>query len=378
VGNEVFQVKKFNKLSGLINPHSILPTVEHPLYGASILSDNKFSTLSADATAYYNINDKEWTILGGLSYAEYFPIVNVNYARLNRSSFFSNLSELNDTSFLLTSYIEEWTEDRVSAGLSIPLTFTKGNSLHRLDFIGNYQNISVNPEGNFDSPTRARRDSIPANNRLRTYFREPLGKVNFDALDIRLLWRSLDRRARQHLNPTWGLVLDGRYRTTMGTEDFAADVFQLRGDAYMPGFARTHSFFINTMMQSRGYIDNYRFSDFFVYPRGYNSILADNFYKIGINYSLPLWYPDVGVGSLAFVKRVKANLFYDFGRQQLKTPFTANRNVRSMGVELGFDMRLIRLLDVDFGLRYSYLLDQEFAPNGQQHQFDFFLISIGG
>ncbi len=382
VGDEVFQVKKFNKLSGLVNPHSILPTVEHPLYGASILSDNKFSTLSADATAYYNINDRDWTVLAGLSYAEYFPIVNVNYARLNRSSFFTNLSELNDTTILQTDYVEEWTEDRVSAGISIPLTFTKGNALHRLDIIGNYQNISLNPDGNFDSPTGARRDSIVVGtrgvNNLSTYFREPLDAVNFDALDIRLLWRSLDRRARQHLNPTWGLVLDGRYRTTMGTEDFAADVFQLRGDAYMPGFARTHSFFINTMLQSRGYLDNYRFSDFFAYPRGYNSILADNFFKIGINYSLPLWYPDLGIGSLAFVKRVKANLFYDFGRAEIKEPFDIGRNVRSMGVELGFDVRLIRLLDVDFGLRYSYLLDENLAPNGQQHQFDFFLISIGG
>ena len=78
------------------------------------------------------------------------------------------------------------------------------------------------------------------------------------------------------------------------------------------------------------------------------------------------------------MKRVKANLFYDFGRAQITDPFDVTRNVRSMGVELGFDVRVIRLLDVDFGLRYSYLLDQNLAPGGQQHQFDFILLSIGG
>lgn len=382
VPSKVFPVKKFNKLSGLINPHSILPTVEHPLYGASILSDNKFSTLSAEGTAYYNINEKEWTLLAGLRYAEFFPILSANYARVNRSSLFSNLSELNDTTIVQTNYIEEWTEDRVSAGVSIPMTFTKGNAFHRLDVIGNFQAISLDPEGNFDSPTNASRDSILVGTRgisqLSQYFKDPLEATNFNALDLRLLWRSLDRRALQHINPRWGLVLDGRYRTTLGTDRFDANVFQLRGDIYLPGFARTHSFFINTMMQSRDYLANYRFSDFFVYPRGYNSLLADNFYKIGINYQLPIWYPDLGVGSLAFVKRVKANLFYDFGRAQITDPFDVQRNMRSMGVELGFDVRVIRLLDVDFGLRYSYLLDQSLAPGGQQHQFDFILLSIGG
>lgn len=382
VPTKVYPVKKFNKLSGLINPHSILPTVEHPLYGASILSDNKFSTLSAEGTAYYNVNEDEWTFLAGLRYAEFFPIFNLDYAHVNRSSFFTNLSELNDTTILQTDYIEEWTEDRVSAGLSIPLTFTKGNALHRLDLIGNYRAISLNPKGNFDDPTNARRDSIVVGtrgvNQLAQYFRDPLETLNFGALDLRLLWRSLDRRAVQHINPRWGLVLDGRYRTTLGTDRFDANVLQLRGDIYLPGLARTHSILINTMLQSRDYLDNYRFSDFFVYPRGYNSLLADNFYKVGINYTFPLWYPDVGIGSLAFVKRVKANLFYDFGRATISDPFDVTRNVRSMGVELGFDVRAIRLLDIDFGVRYSYLLDQNLAPNGQQHQFDFFLLSIGG
>jgi hypothetical protein len=43
---------------------------------------------------------------------------------------------------------------------------------------------------------------------------------------------------------------------------------------------------------------------------------------------------------------------------------------------LRFDVRFLRLVEVDFGLRYSYLMNDRFAPNGQQHQFDFLLISI--
>ena len=72
VPNESFDVKKYNKWSGLINPHSLLPTVFPPTYGVRLLSDNKFSTLSAQLGAFFNTNENEFTYTADLSYAEFF------------------------------------------------------------------------------------------------------------------------------------------------------------------------------------------------------------------------------------------------------------------------------------------------------------------
>jgi len=134
----------------------------------------------------------------------------------------------------------------------------------------------------------------------------------------------------------------------------------IRSDLFLPGLTRNHNFFITTAYMNESIASSYRFSDLFVYPRGYNfSLRRDNYFKIGFNYSFPIWYPDVPIGGLAFITRVKGNAFYDYAR-----------------VETGFDIRALRLLEIDFGVRYSYLLNESFAPGGQRHQFDFFVISI--
>ena len=49
--------------------------------------------------------------------------------------------------------------------------------------------------------------------------------------------------------------------------------------------------------------------------------------------------------------------------------------MNSVGFELGLDFRALRLVEVDMGIRYSYLLNTDFT-GGSPHQIDFFVISI--
>ena len=58
------------------------------------------------------------------------------------------------------------------------------------------------------------------------------------------------------------------------------------------------------------------------------------------------------------------------------SPFSNTWIQHSTGLELTFDVRFLRLLEVDFGLRYSYVLGDDFLPDGGRHQFDFLLLSI--
>ena len=123
-------------------------------------------------------------------------------------------------------------------------------------------------------------------------------------------------------------------------------------------------------------LDNYRFSNLFIYPRGYGAFSANEAARLGLNYTLPLAYPDLAIGPLAFVKRIKVNGFFDYGRRENDSPFTGSNQFSSTGLELRFDVRLLRLVEADLGLRYSYLLNAAYAPQGQVHQFDFLVISI--
>ena len=85
---------------------------------------------------------------------------------------------------------------------------------------------------------------------------------------------------------------------------------------------------------------------------------------------------DLAIGPLAFVKRIKVNGFFDYGRRENDSPFTGSNQFSSTGLELRFDVRLLRLVEADLGLRYSYLLNAAYAPQGKVHQFDFLVISI--
>ena len=53
------------------------------------------------------------------------------------------------------------------------------------------------------------------------------------------------------------------------------------------------------------------FSSGFPFSRGYSSINLYEMYKWGIDYRLPLLYPDAGFGNIFYLLRVRTNLYYD-------------------------------------------------------------------
>ncbi len=379
VGTEVFPVQKFNKWSGIINLHSWLPYIGPPVYGARILSDNKFGTLSMESGAYYNENESEWAFSAGASYAELYPFINASYFSSRRSAVFYNFAAANDTTIYSNSYVERWRENRLSGGLALPLNLTRGNFFSSLTLRADYQNIGLNVDGNFDNPDNSRDTIATGPGRLEELaylFRAPLQNTRLNAAGLRLVLRSFRRTALQHLNPRLGLNVDLHYRSTFGNEAFRGSVFLGRADLFLPGLSRNHSFVVNTMYQRQDVLDNYRFPNLFVYPRGYDAVFGDEVFKLGLNYRLPLLYPDRAVGGLAFLKRVKANVFYDHNWLNANSPFTNTWTQQSAGLELTFDVRALRLLEIDFGVRYSYVLGDDFLPQGGRHQFDFLLLSI--
>ena len=378
-----FKIQKFNKGSGLINFHSLVPEWTDPNVSLRLLSDNTFGTLSGEITGNYNYNEDEFSYGAGFRYAELYPILNLSYTKSGRNALFYNFSGLSDTTLIQRLFIEEWDENRLTAGFTLPYIFSKGTMRNNLALRANYNYVDINIK-NLDMPMEdLLRDTLvfsPTNrNALSAIYSEPISDQSIHALDLRLTLSMFQLQARQHLKPRLGLFLDARYRANVGSNDLGGNSMGLRGDIYLPGLSRNHNFYMSALYQKENILDNYRFSDQFVYPRGYEfSLRRDEYYKVGFNYSFPIFYPDRALYGLAFLKRVKGNMFFDYGRYGI-TQFPFNRNfsnVSSAGFELGFDIRALRLLEIDFGMRYSYLLNENFAPGGQRHQFDFFVISI--
>ncbi len=376
------EVTKFNRFSGLLNPHSILPQWTDPEVSLSLLSDNTFGTLSGRLSGAYNYNEDEFRYGASLRYAELYPIIDLSVFNINRNALFFDFTSQTDTSFTQQIYVNEWSERRLSAGVTLPYTFSRGQMSNLMLLSVQYQNVKTSVDDEF-APEILRSDTIafPVNltNQVEEIFSTPLGNDNLHVIQTRFILQLRKFQAIQNLNTRLGFTLDIRHRNNLSDAVLGGDNLLIRSDLFLPGLTRNHNFFITTAYMNESIASSYRFSDLFVYPRGYNfSLRRDNYFKIGFNYSFPIWYPDVPIGGLAFITRVKGNAFYDYARVETDTfPFNNGvDNLNSVGFELGFDIRALRLLEIDFGVRYSYLLNESFAPGGQRHQFDFFVISI--
>jgi hypothetical protein len=97
--------------------------------------------------------------------------------------------------------------------------------------------------------------------------------------------------------------------------------------------------------------------------------------KWGINYHLPLLYPDAGVANILYLSRIRGNLFYD---DTHVNDFFANArrfvaNFRSTGAEIFFDTKWWNEAEVSFGLRYSHLLDEDLFGGISRNRWELIL-----
>jgi hypothetical protein len=97
-------------------------------------------------------------------------------------------------------------------------------------------------------------------------------------------------------------------------------------------------------------------------------------YKVGVNYHLPLFYPDWGFGSIVYFLRVRANAYYDYthAMDYDNTKQRIYREYRSYGAEIFLDTKWWNQQPISFGFRYSRLVDGEQQGLGP-NQYEFIL-----
>lgn len=373
-----YPVQYFRKSSGLIHPHSLLTNISPPTYELSVLADNTFSTFSADAGIRYNANERNVAGFGRLTFAGWFPELTLTFNQLNRASNQFQFLIPNDTTLQTNFFFEQWKESRLSAGVTVPLRFNEGNYLFRFENSAFYNHHWLNVEGHGQDVSN-NRDTIiigsVGRDRFRPLVKPTLSNQNFGALTLNTSFQISQRRAIQHINTRLGLFMNLLYRQSL---DNSLGSYSLQGNGliFLPGICKNHSLWLQGNFEKHSILDTYVFPDVFTYPRGYAAILHDEINGFKINYEMPLFYPDLALGGLLFWKRAKSNVFFDVAQVKLNFPFNSDRNYWSAGIELTLDTRLIRLLEVDWGVRYSYVSDPQATINNRQHQFDFLVLSI--
>jgi hypothetical protein len=102
---------------------------------------------------------------------------------------------------------------------------------------------------------------------------------------------------------------------------------------------------------------HYLFRNTIPLPRGINDHVLRHRHltTASVNYTCPLWYPDIALGPVLNIQRIRVNLFADMATGVSTIFQDADNDYASVGGEVKFDFNIMRFLpQFDLGVRYSY------------------------
>ena len=375
-------VKKYSKISGLINPYNWGAFVTNDLaqINIGISSRDILSTTAITAGYLYDLNEGTSSWSAGVSYQGLYPILDLEARLGNRSTEEEGFG--NSLKF-------KWDEFTVEGGLRVPLLLTNskynrgitlGNAVG-LTQTSNFRN-RITKDGTviYDGPERIN----PAFDTLLFVYKDQLndGDLLYNRLTFSI-YNLLKRSRRDFLSP-WGQTLDVDLYNTPYGGDFEGRLMAARATLYFPGLFKHHFFYARFAYQEslQGPETNlYTFRNRIAKPRGHSYPDDETFYSISANYALPIWYPDIALGPILYIQRIKANCFYDYGqgtgRQYYYNPesnrayfSTSDETYQSVGIETTFDFNVMRYLPrFELGFRTTYRFENAYNTSGVVVEF---------
>ena len=365
-----FKSKKTNFFSQLIQPISwglsdygiSEKGIDYLTLGLE--SKNLFSNLMFKGGYKFDIRDDKNKRFFGISYQGFFPILDLTISNSN-DYFNQNLILTNNTGQKDTIYNADinFKVRELTSTLKVPLSYTKGKYLtsffgsisYSLEKFKDFYTTSLSSES-AKLPLQTSRDT-------REYVS---GLLYFS--------RKHKKSKRQVYFPfEQTVVLEGK--TTTNSSDYKGRYY--RGDMYFsfPGVNNLHSIrlkFRGEKQNDNDYLFRRNVNFIYGYSNGFN---FSNFLGGGLEYEVPLLYPEVSLGPLLYIQRVRLSGFVNTGSvKQIKDSGYIEKPT-TIGGEIKFDINLFRQNFLfDLGFRFSYLLNNNY--NQDQTNFEVTLGSI--
>jgi hypothetical protein len=382
IPSNIYPEKKFSKAAHIINPFSWGAFVQNDLatVDLGVNSQDILSTTSIGAGYRYDLNERTGSWRAGISYQGWYPIIDLEFTQGNRSvnegSIATDIIDGDDSVRVIQDAIFKWKEQSISAGLRLPLNFTNskysinvalGNVVgytHVTDFRNRYTNDRFYPA------------KIKNGEMLGYRFYDYIGNGNFIYNHASLSAYRLLKQSKRDINSRWGQAIFLNYYNTPYGGGLEGKLISATGYLFLPGIFKHHSFYGYAAYQ-RSFLgrtgdanaNDYVFRNTVPIPRGHSVARFDTFISTSVNYALPLWYPDIALGPILNVQRVKLNLFSDYAIGNFAQLSGYDENYHSVGGEVTFDLNIFRFKpQFDLGLRYSY---------GISHTFTNFELVIG-
>jgi hypothetical protein len=388
IPQQPYATKKYHKVSGMINPYNWGAYVTNDLtqINLGVTSRDLLSTTALTLGYAYDINEGTSLWRAGISYQGFYPIIDGEVQYGNR--------ENNERGFG-NSLKFTWDELTFEGGVRLPFVFTNSKYSRRvalgnaigLTQVSSFRNqITRNDTLIYDGHQRA---NIVFDT-LRVIYNDQLNDGSLLYNRASFSFYNLLKRSPRDFLSRWGQTLDVEFYNTAFQTDFIGQLFAVRSTLYFPGLFRHHYLYARVAYQDAPQDPDptrYAFRNRIPKPRGQSFPRDETFTSLSGNYAFPIWYPDVALGPILNIQRIKANLFFDYGigqgRQFYVNPDSdqiyyvdTDEQYQSVGIETTFDFNFMRFLPkFELGFRSTYVFENTYNSSGMV--FEFILGNIG-
>ena len=341
-----YPVRNFSNTLGGIKLHSWSFNGSYVTPGVALEAANALNTASATLDGRYNVNEARYS--GGLSlaYGGWFPVVELE-GRYRARNTLSQVAGIDSLAF----FRQEFSQLSVGPTVSVPLRWVSGNTSTAVQPYAGVQYFALGD------------------------VQEGLLPRNFTNLSLGADFTVLRRQAYRQVQPRWGLQASLVYDRALD-DTRPGERFLLRSSVYVPGVLPSHGIRLDFDVQSEQAENLYQHPDQFRYARGYAAPLNDRVLRLGLNYHLPVLYPDFGLFGITYFKRVRLIGFYDYSRFTLDDPRTVSINENSAGAQVFFDNVWLNSQLLPVGIEVAYRLDRDFFSSDRR-ELQFRLLLTG-
>ena len=295
--------------------------------GVSFMSQNELNTATTVVGYQYDLAEQSGKTTLDFNWEGWYPKINIKSSHGGRNAVYV------PDSGTKTPY--SYNETMVGGGFSLPLLFTGGTY---------YKGMLLSATTTLYSITK---NTSPDTDKLE-------GTIH--TLDYSFTAYRYIRQAYRDLFPRWGQVLVARFRHSPFGDHNLGSIASIETRFYFPGFRQHQGFRLDLRWQERNE-GKYLYANQSVLPRGYLFAGYNSLKSLSVNYKFPFAYPDAALGGFMFLKRLKANLFYDLGQGENKG---ADYNLQSFGSEITADVHFFRFIfPFDMGIRVGYKPDEK-------------------
>lgn len=342
-----FEVEKYNELKNLFYFHSVTPysgnadptNIQSVGLGLQLKTNNKLSTVGGNL--YYVFNPEFFTHTAGgeISYKGFFPILSLSAE--NKEGFTLNNSPAGLALPGKDRKIATWRESTGMATVTVPLNFTSGVWSRLLNLSTSVRYTERYNLENISNP-------------------ENFSRIIPPFVQMGASGGSNMRTGKRDLRPRFGQNFSFYYGEIPLSERFSGRAYGVNTLLFFPGLFKHHSLLISPNYQSTTGV----FAGFNIInqPRGIVLPTDAQYYSLLTGYEFPIFYPDIALGRIAYIKRVKGGLFLDAAA----TNYTDLGNeIVTSGFDIKVDMHLLQffLPEVELGLRiYSSIHDLGYFP----------------